>query len=156
GPRPNEADARHDRARQTKRFVVCRPRQSPSCTPSISSAAQRLWSAATCAALECGGLPPLWGGSGAGLRLGGAGRDDNSMKVLLLVHSLDVGGTELMVAHLARHLRASGDEVEVGCLGALGAIGEDLRAEGIPVLVHARGPSFDATLPLRLAQRVRA
>jgi len=78
------------------------------------------------------------------------------MKVLLLVHSLDVGGTELMVAHLARHLRASGDEVEVGCLGALGAIGEDLRAEGIPVLVHARGPGFDATLPLRLAQRVRA
>lgn len=78
------------------------------------------------------------------------------MKVLLLVHGLDVGGAESMMAHLARHLRAAGDDVEFGCLGALGVIGAELRDEGIPVVVHARRPGFDATLPWRLAGCIRA
>ena len=78
------------------------------------------------------------------------------MKVLLLVHGLVVGGAEVMVAHLARHLRAGGDTVEIGCLGELGPIGEELRAEGLRVVVHARQPGFDATLPWRLARCVRA
>ncbi len=78
------------------------------------------------------------------------------MKVLLLVHGLVVGGAEAMIAQLARHLRAGGDAVEIGCLGELGAIGEELRAEGLRVVVHARRPGFDATLPWRLARCVRA
>jgi len=77
------------------------------------------------------------------------------VKVLLLVHGLDVGGAESMLAHLARHLRAAGDAVEIGCLGELGTIGAELREEGISVVVHARGPGFDATLPARLARHVR-
>lgn len=78
------------------------------------------------------------------------------MKVLLLVHGLDVGGAEVMIAGLARHLRSAGDVVEIGCLGALGTIGTELRAEGFPVVVHPRRPGFDRTLPWRLARRIRS
>lgn len=78
------------------------------------------------------------------------------MKVLLLVHGLEVGGAESMLAALARHLRAAGDTVEIGCLGVLGTIGEELRAENVPVVVHERRPGFDATLPGRLARRIRS
>ena len=49
-----------------------------------------------------------------------SGHGEDLVKVLLLVHGLDVGGAESMIAHLAHHLRASGDDVEIGCLGALG------------------------------------
>lgn len=78
------------------------------------------------------------------------------MKVLLLIHGLDVGGAESIVAHLAHSLRAGGDAVEIGCLGELGQIGEELRGDGIAVHVHPRRTGFDATLPLRLARQVRA
>jgi glycosyltransferase involved in cell wall biosynthesis len=84
---------------------------------------------------------------------------EDLVKVLLLVHGLDVGGAETMVAQLARRLRDGGDTVEVDCLGWLGTIGTigvELRAEGFAVVVHARRPGFDATLPWRLARRIRA
>jgi glycosyltransferase involved in cell wall biosynthesis len=76
------------------------------------------------------------------------------VKVMLLVHALDIGGAELGVVQLARHLRRCGDTVEIGCLGELGALGEDVRQE-LDVVVHARRPGFDRTLPWRLAQHIR-
>ena len=78
------------------------------------------------------------------------------MRAMLLVHHLGVGGAEVMVAQLARHLQRRGDAVEVGCLGELGALGEELQRDGIDVVVHARRPGIDRTLPWRLAQRVRS
>ncbi len=78
------------------------------------------------------------------------------MKVLLLIHGMDLGGSESMVAALARYLLARGDAVEIGCLGVLGRLGAEVRAAGMPIVVHARRHGPDATLPLRLAQRIRA
>lgn len=77
------------------------------------------------------------------------------MRVLILVHGLGVGGAETMIAALARHLRGAGNEVEIDCLDAIGAIGAELRAEGFRVGAYDRRPGFDATLPLRLAGRMR-
>jgi glycosyltransferase involved in cell wall biosynthesis len=85
-----------------------------------------------------------------------SGQREDLVRILLLVHGLDVGGAESMIAHLARHLRASGDDLEIGCLGALGTIGEELRADGLSVVMYPRRPGFDLTLPWRLAARARA
>src|SRR5262249_2599343 len=71
------------------------------------------------------------------------------------IHGLGMGGAETMLAQLAFHLRATGDAVEIGCLGELGALGLALREQGLHVVVHERRPGIDWTLPLRLAQRVR-
>jgi len=77
------------------------------------------------------------------------------LKVLLLVHGLPVGGTEMMVCHLARYLRGVGVEVEVGCLDVVGELGEDLRREGFVVIEFGRRPGFDVRLPLRIARQVK-
>ncbi len=77
------------------------------------------------------------------------------MKVMMLVHGLGVGGAEAMICHVASHLRDRGADVEIGCLGELGRMGEELQAAGADVVVHRRKPGFDASLPLRLARRLR-
>lgn len=77
------------------------------------------------------------------------------MKALMLIHGLGVGGSESMVARLAAHLRAAGSTVEIDCLDELGLLGEELRAQGFVVILHARRPGIDTTLPGRLARRIR-
>lgn len=77
------------------------------------------------------------------------------MRILLLVHGLPVGGTEVMVCHLARRLRATGNSVVIGCLDAIGDLGLNLRAEGFEVEVHGRKPGFDLALVRKLARSVR-
>lgn len=77
------------------------------------------------------------------------------MRVMTLVHGLAVGGAETMVAALARHLRSAGNDVEIGCLDEVGALGEDLRAGGFSVVSYGRRPGFDHKLPFTLARRFR-
>jgi L-malate glycosyltransferase len=74
---------------------------------------------------------------------------------MMLVHGLGIGGAEMMVCHLARHLRATGSSVRIGCLGELGELGEDLRADGFEVVLHARRPGFDPTLPVRVLRQLK-
>jgi glycosyltransferase involved in cell wall biosynthesis len=80
---------------------------------------------------------------------------EDLVKAMLLVHGLEVGGAETMIAQLARYLRRHGDTVEIGCLGMLGVLAEELRRDAIDVVVHPRRPGFDKTLAWRLARRVR-
>jgi glycosyltransferase involved in cell wall biosynthesis len=77
------------------------------------------------------------------------------VNVLLLVHGLEVGGTEVMVCHLARRLRARGLNVALGCLDELGELGRQLAADGFDVQVYGRRPGFDALLPWRVARHAR-
>lgn len=77
------------------------------------------------------------------------------MRILLLVHDLEVGGMQMMVCALARHLRAVGAEVQIGCLDTVGTLGEELRGERFPLALFDRRPGFDGRLPVRLAQYVR-
>ncbi len=77
------------------------------------------------------------------------------MKVLLVVHGLPIGGTEIMVCKLARYLRSRQVDVELGCLDELGELGEGLAEEGFPTTVYNRKEGWDTRLPLRIARHVR-
>jgi glycosyltransferase involved in cell wall biosynthesis len=71
-----------------------------------------------------------------------------------LLHSLHVGGAEVLAARLARRLRDDFRFVFV-CLDELGTLGQQLRAEGFAVEVLGRRPGLDWQLPLRLASLLR-
>jgi glycosyltransferase involved in cell wall biosynthesis len=77
------------------------------------------------------------------------------MNILLLVHGLPVGGTEMMVCHLARRLRVEGHDVAIGCLDLVGELGLGLEAEGFPVELYGRKPGLDLGLPGRIARAVK-
>lgn len=57
-----------------------------------------------------------------------------SLRIVELVDSLAVGGTERMVVHLSRGLQARGHEVAVVCLRTLGPLAEPLQTSGIRTL----------------------
>ena len=57
------------------------------------------------------------------------------MKIVHVVYSLEMGGAEILVAQLCRLQRVNGHDVSVIAYSNLGALGETLVADGIPVLV---------------------
>jgi L-malate glycosyltransferase len=74
--------------------------------------------------------------------------------VCQLLHSLCVGGAEVLAARLARRLRGEFRFV-FACLDEAGPLGEELRAEGFPVVLLGRKPRLDWGCPLRLAGLLR-
>jgi glycosyltransferase involved in cell wall biosynthesis len=62
------------------------------------------------------------------------------MKIVHIVYSLEMGGAEILVAQLCRLQRANGHDVSVIAYSNLGALGETLVADGIPVLVLGEAP----------------
>lgn len=77
------------------------------------------------------------------------------MRILLLIRSLDIGGTERQVTVLARGLRRRCHEVEVAVLYPGGALEADLAEEAIPVRSLGRRGRFDPFTPLALARELR-
>jgi glycosyltransferase involved in cell wall biosynthesis len=73
---------------------------------------------------------------------------------LQVLHSLGVGGAEVLAARLARQQRA-GYRFAFACLDGLGTLGEELRDEGFPVWVLHRGAGVDWRAALRLARLLR-
>ncbi len=71
-----------------------------------------------------------------------------------LLHSLVVGGGEVLAAHIARRLGARYRFVFV-CLDQLGTLGEALQAEGMPVHVVGRRPGVDWGCAVQLARVLR-
>jgi L-malate glycosyltransferase len=61
-------------------------------------------------------------------------RHEPRRKVLFVVDTLDLGGTETQTMQLARQLKANGHSVAVGCLHPGGVLAQDLIKEGIPVV----------------------
>jgi glycosyltransferase involved in cell wall biosynthesis len=74
--------------------------------------------------------------------------------VCQLLHSLNVGGAEVLAARLAQRLRGSFRFI-FACLDEVGPIGEDLRQDGFSVHQLDRQPGFDWGCPLRLARLIR-
>jgi glycosyltransferase involved in cell wall biosynthesis len=70
------------------------------------------------------------------------------------LHSLKVGGAEVLAARLARQLAGPYRFLFV-CLDELGTLGQELREEGFPVWVLERKPGLDWRLPARLAGLLR-
>jgi glycosyltransferase involved in cell wall biosynthesis len=71
-----------------------------------------------------------------------------------LLHTLKVGGAEVLAAQLARRLKGWNQFVFV-CLDELGTLGEQLRSEGFLVEVLGRQPGVDWHCMLRLAGLLR-
>ena len=80
-------------------------------------------------------------------------RRSQSMKILLLVDSLQVGGAERHVVDLARGLAARGHHTEVAC-GDSGPLNQVLLSAGIPCHVFAVGP-VKRRLNLSYVRRLR-
>jgi sugar transferase (PEP-CTERM/EpsH1 system associated) len=79
---------------------------------------------------------------------------NTSPTVCHLLHSLHVGGAEVLAARLARRL---GDRFRFvfACLDDLGPLGEQLRAEGFAVEVLGRRPGVDWRCSVRLGRLLR-
>ncbi|MGV1080875.1 MAG: glycosyltransferase, partial [Candidatus Nanopelagicales bacterium] len=71
-----------------------------------------------------------------------------------LLHSLEVGGAEVLAARLARRLSSSYRFV-FACLDGKGSLGRDLEAEGFPVHVLERRAGLDVRCLQRLARLVK-
>ncbi|MCA9117500.1 MAG: glycosyltransferase [Planctomycetaceae bacterium] len=71
-----------------------------------------------------------------------------------LVHSLDVGGAELLAARIARQLRPEFD-FSFLCLDREGTLADELRADGFPVQLLGREAGVDWQVPRRLRRLVR-
>jgi glycosyltransferase involved in cell wall biosynthesis len=59
---------------------------------------------------------------------------------------MEMGGAEMLVAQLARLQRKRGHDVRVVCYSKLGALGEGLIADGIPVRVLGEAPVWKTVL----------
>jgi L-malate glycosyltransferase len=77
------------------------------------------------------------------------------IRVGFVVHVMQVAGAEVLVAETVRRLRGS-VEPTVFCLDAPGALGEQLRGEGVEVVCLGRRPGRDWRAAWRLAREARA
>jgi glycosyltransferase involved in cell wall biosynthesis len=66
----------------------------------------------------------------------------NVRRVLYLVDTLNVGGTETQVAHVALRLRSRAHDVVVGCLHAEGSLLEVLKRGNVPIVEFRKGKTL--------------
>ncbi len=89
--------------------------------------------------------------------LSGTSRTTNGaakISVCQVLHTLNVGGAEVLAARLARQLRESCRFLFI-CLDELGTLGAELRAQGFPVEVLGRKAGIDWRCAWRLARFLR-
>jgi glycosyltransferase involved in cell wall biosynthesis len=67
------------------------------------------------------------------------------MKILHIVDSLEVGGAEVLVSQMCQLQREQGHDVAVYAVGALGAIGKQLRGDGFTVVANVGKHLSDST-----------
>lgn len=76
-------------------------------------------------------------------------------KVCHVLHSLNVGGAEVLAARIARRL-SDRFEFTFACLDELGTLGRQLRQQGFTVEVIERRPGLDMSCARRLGRFVRS
>lgn len=77
------------------------------------------------------------------------------IRVGFVVHVMQVAGAEVLVRETIRHLGAK-IEPTIFCLDAIGAIGEDLQKQGVPVVCLNRKPGWDFSVSRKLAREFTA
>jgi L-malate glycosyltransferase len=75
--------------------------------------------------------------------------------ILQVVHGLGIGGTERVVANLARAFNSQEFRTTLCCLDEVGEFGEQLRKEGFAVHLLGRRPGVDLSLVPRLRRLYR-
>lgn len=78
----------------------------------------------------------------------------NPPTICQLLHTLQVGGAEVLAARIARRLRERFRFV-FACLEERGTLGEELLREGFPVEVLGRRPGLDLRCAWRLGHLLR-
>ena len=81
-------------------------------------------------------------------------RADAVLCVLQVLHSLQIGGAEMLAARLARNLK-NRVRFAFACLDELGTLGRELRDEGFPVEVLNRRSGIDIRCVQRLGRFAR-
>ncbi|HVB38316.1 MAG TPA: glycosyltransferase, partial [Vicinamibacterales bacterium] len=81
--------------------------------------------------------------------------DGRPIRVGFVLHVMQVAGAEMLVADIIRLL---GPRIEptIFCLDAVGALGERLRDDGVPVVTLGRTPGIDLRVAVRLGREIRA
>lgn len=82
------------------------------------------------------------------------GVSNESLTICQLLHSMRMGGAEVLAARLARQLRDRYRFLFV-CLDEIGTLGVQLQSEGFSVRVLGRRPGIDWRCVLRLARILR-
>ena len=82
-------------------------------------------------------------------------RDDERPVICQVLHSLGIGGAEVLAAQIARRL-SDRYRFVFACLDDLGTLGEQLQRDGFPVTVLHRQPGLDWRCAFRLADFVRS
>ncbi len=82
-------------------------------------------------------------------------RPSNRPVVCQLLHTLNVGGAEMLAARLARRSRNDVDFV-FACMDECGSLGVELRQEGFNVKVFSRKAGLDFGIVWRLSRWMRA
>jgi glycosyltransferase involved in cell wall biosynthesis len=77
------------------------------------------------------------------------------MRVGFILHAMQVAGAEVLVAETIQRL-GSRIEPTVFCLDAIGTLGEQLLAQGVPVVCLGRRPGRDWMVAWRLAREIQA
>lgn len=84
-----------------------------------------------------------------------APRAPGQLRVGFVLHLMQVAGAEVLVAETIRRLGSRIAPV-VLCLDGIGALGERMQAEGVPVVNLNRRPGLDVGVARRMAHEVRA
>jgi glycosyltransferase involved in cell wall biosynthesis len=74
------------------------------------------------------------------------------MRIVELVDTLGVGGTEQMVSHLAKSLSVRGHQVSVVCLRVIGPLAHPLESAGVEVIALQKPEGFHFPTALKLAR----
>jgi glycosyltransferase involved in cell wall biosynthesis len=77
------------------------------------------------------------------------------MRVAFVLHEMQVAGAEMLVKQTIDHLGAA-IEPTVLCLDRVGALGEELRGQGVTVTAYGRREGRDWALARRMARSFRA
>ncbi len=78
-------------------------------------------------------------------------RDTGPIRVGFVVHVMQVAGAEVLVRETIRRL-GTAIEPTIFCLDAIGQLGEELLAQGVPVVCLNRKPGWDFSVSRRLAR----
>src|SRR5688572_29389111 len=77
------------------------------------------------------------------------------IRVGFVLHVMQVAGAEMLVAETIRRLGARIEPI-VFCLDSIGALGEQLKADGVPVVAYNRRAGLDLSVSWRMAKDLRS